>query len=225
MTINDVKNYIKEIYKETKDRRLGNPKVYIDIQERLNKASKITNLPIPELLSRLDFKYNDKTVEALESFLAELRSIFWLNDFGFTNITPLGATKKPQPDFTAKYSRKSCVVEVFCLTQTHEQQKDKKLNVYVNFDPNFEGSKFGRDFMSKATEKKVQLDAINTKIKVLLCVTNSDPILSLDDMQDMRFHAQFLHNKLNWGNGYFVGLLTGVSVNGKRTDAIYPRLN
>ena len=226
MTINNVENYIKEIYRKTKDQRLEDPKVYINIQEKLIKASKITNLPMPKLLFGLDFKHNDKTIEALESFLAELRSIFWLNDFGFINITPLGATKKPQPDFTAKYSKKSCAVEVFCLTQIHEQQKDKELNVYVNFDPELEGSKCGRDFISKAIEKKVQLDAINdAKIKVLLCVINSSSIINLNDIEDMQSHAQFLYNKLNWGNSYFVGLLTGASVNGKNTDVIYPRLN
>lgn len=227
MGIEEVKNYIDSIYEKTKDQRLKEPGIFEDIKQKLYKASQITNFSIPVLLSRLSFKPNDKTIEALESFLAELRAIFWLKNFGFTEITPLGASNsQPQPDFTAKFNSKDCAIEVFCLTHTHQQQKDSSLGVYVNFDPCFEGSKFRRDFISKASEKKKQLDARNdVEIKILLCVVNSSPIIYLNDKKSMQSHAGCLYDKLKWGDNYFVGLLTGANINGELTDVIYPKLS
>ncbi|MDP3769806.1 MAG: hypothetical protein U1A25_02040 [Candidatus Sungbacteria bacterium] len=219
-TKKDVLMYLDKIYKKTQDQRLNDEKVRSQILSKINEACQITNLSFSNILQRLDFKPNDLTIEALESFLAELRSIFWLQDFGFTNIVPLQAKKNSQqPDFTAKHQDKTCAVEVFCLTQAHEQQRDSALNVYVNFDPQFEGSKFGRDFMSKAGQKKTQLDFSNADIRVLLCVINSSPAVALNAEADMNKHAKFLREKLGWGVGYYIGVLAG------EDSAIYPKLD
>jgi len=226
MQIEKVEEYLNNLFNKTRDNRLTDKKVRTKIIELIKKGSEITNLTVPNLLLRLDLKLNDLTIEALEAFLAELRSIFWLQDFKFTDIQPLSAGKKVAPDFTAKYKNNTCAIEVFCLTQTHGQQKDKNLNVYVNFDPNFNGSKFGRDFISKATCKKKQLDSNNATMKILLCVINSDPIIRLNTAEEIDNHAKFLYNQLNWGNSYYVGILTGVEeVNGKTSDTIYPKIS
>lgn len=218
--------YLDNLYEKTKDSRLVSQTVRSRIIDLVKNGGEVTNTTSPDLLSKLDFKSEDLTIEALESFLAELRSIFWLRGFSFTNILPLRAKeKKAQPDFTAKYGDKTCAVEVFCLTQTHEQQKDPKLNVYVNFDPNFEGSKFGRDFMSKAQNKKTQLDSIQADMKILLCVVNSQPMISLNTKTDFEKHAKLLYEKLAWGNGYYLGILTGVEANGISSDTIFPNLD
>lgn len=222
MDIKDVENYLDNINRESNNQRLVDPKVRKKTKELLAEASEITNLPISDLLPRLDFKPNDQTIEALESFFAETRSILWLRDFGFKNIVPLQATTNPYPDFTANFSGQDCAIEVFCLTEEHEQQKDPILNVYVNFDPNFNGSKFGRDFMSTAIRKKVQLDSHNAKIKILLCVINSNPIIRLNTADEINAHAKFLYDQLNWGADYYVGILTDVQVNGQSSNTIYP---
>ena len=101
-TNNDVLSYLSELYKETKDTRLADQKVQTKIIELIKKGSIITNLFVSDLLAGLDFKPKDLTIEALEAFLAELRSIFWLQAFGFIDIQPLQAGKKSSPDFTAK---------------------------------------------------------------------------------------------------------------------------
>lgn len=224
MEMQDLEKYLDNIYNKSKDKRLSDTKVRRKIIKLVEKASDVTNLSVPDLLSRLDLKLNDQTIEALESFFAELRSIFWLDDFGFDEIIPLQARNIPQPDFIAKYNNKTCAIEVFCLTEKHGQQKNLTLNAYVNFDPNFNGSKFGRDFMSKAQEKKKQLDANNAQVKILLCVVNSQPVVGLNTAEEMGSHAKFLYENLKWGQGYFVGILTGVVVNGKSSDTIYPKL-
>jgi len=218
--LNQIDKYINDIYNKIKDDRLIKAKT--NINNLINKATKITGLDASKLLLLLDFKPADLTVEALEAFLAELRAIFWLNNFGFTKIVPIQASNKPQPDFIANYKEKTCSIEVFCLTQEHEQQKTK--SVYINFDPNFNGSKFGRDFMSKAPEKKLQLDTYPSDLKVLLCVVNSTPIISLNTKDELYNHIKLLYTQLGWGYPYYLGLLTGVSANGIPSDAIFPIL-
>lgn len=216
--------YLDKLCKETKDDRLVDEKVRSKIIDLVRDGSGITNLIPSDLLPRLDFKPKDLTIEALESFLAELWSILWLRDFGFVNITPIEARKNTQPDFTAKYRGKTCAVEVFCLTQVHEQQKDPSLNVYKNFDPNFEGSKFGRDFMSKAPNKKMQLDSMKADMKILLCVVNSQPMIRLNTKTDFEEYTKLFYEKLAWGDGYYLGILTGVHANGIPSDIIFPKL-
>ncbi len=217
--------YLDSIYENTRDPRLLDEKVRKGIIGRLEDACKITCLSSSDLLGSLDFKQKDVTIEALESFLAELRSIFWLRDFSFTEIVPLQAKKKlAQHDFNAKYGDKTCAIEVFCLTQKHGQQKNPALNVYINFSPGFSGSKFGRDFISMANKKKNQLDSSGASIKILLCVVNSAPMVALHTKRDWGLIMESLYEDLGWKGNYYLGLLVGVSVNGLESDTIYPEL-
>ena len=219
-TKENVLTYLDDLYKKTNDNRLVDQKTRTDIIELVENGCKITNLSVSDLLLKLDFKPKDLTIEALEAFLAELRYIFWLQDFEFIAIQPLQAKKKLIcPDFTAKYKDKTCAIETFCLTQAHEQQKDTSLSVYKNFNPQFKGSKFGRDFINKAENKKRQLDSCNTEMKVLLCVINSKSFSFLNTSQEIQNHAKFLYDQLK-GDDYYVGLIT---INGDNT--IYPKIN
>ena len=218
-------SYLDKLYKVTNDDRLVDKKVRLKIWNKLQKASKITGLSLSELLARIRFKQNDLRIEAMESFLAELRAIFWLRNFGFSKITLIKAKKKTKyPDFEAQFGEKKCAIEVFCLTEKHGQKPDPDLGVYVNFNPQWEGSKFGRDFIASAQRKKEQLDSVNTDIKVLLCVVNSEIMVNANTKEGWEKNAKFLYEKLSWGRGYYIGILTGASVNGKLTDIIYPKL-
>ncbi len=203
--------YVKEILVRVKDWRFDNsdiPKITADISQQISEACNITQLSLHDLLVGLDFKPEDKTIEALEGFIAELRAIFWLNNFGFSEIQPLPAQKKTsRPDFIMKHGNKNCATEVFCLTGTHEQKKNHVLNVHVNFDPQFEGSKFGRDFLSKANKKKLQLDSGNYDLKILLCTANGI-INVFNKSDDWEKHVKFLHEKLSWGEEYYTGVCT-----------------
>lgn len=220
-TKENILTYLDDLYKKTNDNRLVDQKTRTDIIELAKNGCKITKLSMSDLLLKLDFKPKNLTIEALEAFLAELRSIFWLRNFGFTAIQPFQAKKKLIcPDFTAKYKDKTYAIETFCLTRVHEQQKDSSLGVYKNFDPQFKDSKFGRDFISKAENKKNQLDSCDAEMKVLLCVINSSPIICLNSLKEMQNHAKFLNNQLKWGGGYYVGLITG---NG--SDVVYPKID
>jgi hypothetical protein len=223
--LKDVLIYLNNIIKRKNYDILDNFQSKRRITSLLKKACKITKLSISELLARICFKPNSSNIEDFEAFLAELRAIFWLRNFGFSNIIPIEPRKKfPRPDFLANYKGKKSAIEVFCLTKTHEQQKDQTLNVYVNFNPQFEGSKFGRDFISKAQEKLLQLDNVNTDIKILLCVVNSEPMICLNDKDKWDKNAEYLFKRLNLESNYYIGILTGAVVNGELTDTIYPKI-
>lgn len=218
-------SYFDRIYKTTNYDWLVDKEARSRIWNSLQKASKITGLSLSELLARIDFKQNDLRIEALDSFLAELRSIFWLQNLGFSKITPNKAKKKTKyPDFEAQFGGKKCAIEVFCLTEKHGQKPNPVINAYVNFNPQWEGSKFGRDFIAIANRKKKQLDSVDADIKFLLCVVNIEIMTSANRKKDWEKHAEFLYNKLSWGSGYYIGILTGASVNGELTDVIFPKL-
>ena len=156
-------------------------KVISRIVSLLDEASQIVDLSLSDLLDGLDFQPNNYQVEKFEAFLAELRSIFWLSHFGFTEIAPLPKKKKSKnPDFKAKINNKNVVVEVFCLTKKHQQKRDSRLGVFINSYEKLEKS-FAANIQKV---KKGQISSIDSEVKLLICVVNSDPISRLNTKED-----------------------------------------
>jgi hypothetical protein len=206
---NRIGAYVDIVYKISSDKRLKQPEVVPAILKQIEGASVITGLSEENLLRGLDFKPKDKTVSALESFLAELRVVHLLHELGFENIQPIEATGLYKtPDFEAVFHNKTCAIEVFCLPAEFGQLPNES-GLYRNFDPEFAESKFGKKFFDKAAIKKLQLDSIVAEAKIVLCVVNHSCICALSTNVDVRVHAEFLSEKLNWGMGYHVGLLCG----------------
>ena len=221
--MNVVKKYLQYHFKNNPSAFNGDrSEIEMDILDRLKRATKITNLTFNDLLEKLDFSPNDKSLEKLESFLSELRAIFWINNFSFKQITPLKARKKrPNPDFQAYYQGKKVIIEVACITKTHEQQKDKKYKVYINWN-----EKFRQIIIDKANNKIRQLDSFNSKIKVLLFVINSEPIKSLNNKRDLADIIENVYQQLKWKHPYYLGVCTGMVDldTGEINDFIYPEL-
>jgi PHD/YefM family antitoxin component YafN of YafNO toxin-antitoxin module len=215
-----IEKFLDLLYAKTSDARLTKSETKTNIIKKVEEASRITNLSVEELLRGLDFKPNDLTIQSLESFIAELRAIFWLRNFKFSNIQPIQASNKgKQADFTATYENKTYAVEVFCLTQANEQKRDSKLGVYINFNV-----KFICDFIRKEN-KKSQLDAMsNVDRKILLCVANSRPVVALNTADDFKSLMKQIYESLGWGNSYFAGLATGSQSSDCLDDVIYPSL-
>lgn len=214
-----IRKYLKDTYKKIKDSRLINESIIENIETKITSTSKIVKLSPIDLLKKLDFQENNLTIEKIEAFLAELRAIFWLDNFGFTNITPLRAKKSKNPDFEAIYESKKAVIEVCCITEKHEQQKDKSLNCYINTDNNFLSK-----YKNSASCKKSQLDSVKSDMKVFLCVVNSFPVSRLNVRKDFQRYLEQISTDLNWGNSYYFGVLTGLESNGVSDDTIYPSL-
>ncbi len=160
-----IREYLKNTHEKINSLRLVDENIIKDIQVKIINASKIVKMSPTDLLKNLDFQKNNKTMEKIEGLLAELRTIFWLDNFGFSDIKPLKAKKSlKSPDFKAIYKNKKAAIEVYCLTEKHEQQKDKILDCYVNTDDNFISN-----YKNKASNKKSQLDSIKSDMK-FFCV-------------------------------------------------------
>ncbi len=218
-----IREYLKKTHEKINDPRLIDENIIQDISTKITNASKIVNLSSSDLLKNIDFQENNLTIEKIEGLLAELRAIFWLDNFRFSNIKPLKAKnrqKTQEPDFEAIYKKKKAVIEVYCLTEKHEQQKDKTINCYVNT-----GNDFLSKYKNKVLDKKSQLDSINSDIKIFLCVINSKPVSRLNTKNDFQKYLEQISVDLSWGSNYYFGVLTGLVSNGISDDTIYPLLH
>jgi hypothetical protein len=218
------KKYLDCVYCKYPDLFEGDyKKIKNDIIRHVAEACKITNLSRNDLLEGLDLDGRDLSKEKIESFLAELRAIFLLDNFKFNNILPLKQKKNQKnPDFEAEYIGKRVVVEVFCLTATHGQEKDRRLNCYINFNDRWQ-----KAFIEKAEKKKDQLDVKNdVSMKILVCVINSRPVKALNGYDDFVNMLEIISRSLTWGKSYYLGICTGqVDLKScKMNDCFYPSL-
>ncbi len=214
-TKEDIKNYLKKFEKSTDN------SIQVQILEFFDKASCITKLSFSDLVKSLDFAPNDDKIEKLESFLAELRSIFFLNNFGFSNIEPISAGQTKQPDFAAYYKNKSSTIEIFSFTEIGSEIPDLPNNTYLLND-----RKLISCFVCKAMSKKAQLDAICSENKQLICVINDLPYSNLFSRNEYEQFLKEISKILNWGDNYYFGILTGKTdaFTDLSDDIIYPNL-
>lgn len=222
-TIPDFEQYLKQVIPQLNG--TGSlEEVVSDIIKKCERAMTLLDLSFSELLAGLDYQQNNYQVDRLEALLAELRSIFWLDLFGFSEIELLTKKKKVRnPDFSARYHGRSAAIEVFCLTQTHQQAKDPQLGVWVNFSDKLEKA-FSENINNR---KKSQLSSYKSELKVMLCVVNSEPIKYLNRQEDFISLLKSLHDRHNMQNSYKLGVVTGLVnlATGKTDDCIYPPIN
>ncbi len=76
-------------------------KVFDQINLMFQLASAATTLDPEELLRRTDFDFRDISLTRLDSAFAEVRSIIFLNQQGFTNIRPIPAANRKGADISA----------------------------------------------------------------------------------------------------------------------------
>ena len=89
-TKSDLKTYIKSMHNKRPSLFRGDfISIETDILSKVTNAQQITSLNLDTLLNGLDFAPNNLETSNFEAFLAELRTIYWLSDLGFTNIYPI----------------------------------------------------------------------------------------------------------------------------------------
>jgi hypothetical protein len=187
------------------------------MEGRFNRACASCQFTCNQLLKGLDFKPNDLRKEALESFIAELRTISWLGDLQMQNIKPIPAQQNRSfADFYCEFMGIRYIVETFCSVQSSYRYSD-----HMRQSANLE-----KYFIKRAQEKKIQLESTANEFgcqnKIIVLVLNSYPALALTTKND---YGQLLENickKLNWGNNYWFGLITGMSSLQGNDDSIYP---
>ena len=215
-TKSDLKTYIKSMHNKRPSLFRGDfISIETDILSKVTNAQQITSLNLDTLLNGLDFAPNNLETSNFEAFLAELRTIYWLSDLGFTNIYPIKAKKKiSQPDFIAKYKNHNAIIDAYCMTFTNQQKPDPVLNVFINSH-----DKLLQTIKSKFNEeKKPQLNILTSQIEIFLCVINSEPIKNTNDTYDFKNYLEQVYNDLSLELPYYLGICTGTD------DCIYPSL-
>ncbi len=202
------------------------------------KASKITGLSPADIFRRTDFHSNDIARGRIETAFAELRTIIFLDKMNFTNIIPLKAKKnKKCSDFIANKGCHKYAIEVSCNI-SKELKKELKTNE-ITIKPLMYMDDLIQDYVSKAEEKKKQLDNTAKENqcdkKIFVMVLNNKNILGFltfdeyyyDEDDDENYEIlEKISSELKWGDGYYFAILAGlVSIVGDNVrdgDIIYP---
>ena len=189
-----------------------------DIDVRFSRASRILNLSPAQIAKELDLDSNNITGNRMDSFIAELRALFWLDTLGLKNIRPLRATSKRQGDFVGEYRSIRYAVEVFYSPEDfyrwpdHESRRKDLIRYYID----------------RAAEKRSQVDSSieNEKCKkgVLVLVLDSNPAKALIGRQGYLDVLKRVYHELSWGPDYHYGIITGMVSGEGLDDVLYPDL-
>jgi len=197
------------------------------------KASEITELSPIDLFIRTDFHSNDISRSRIESAFAELRTIIFLYNMHFSDITPLKAKRNRKcSDFTAIKECHKYAIEVFCKI-SKELKKEFNTNE-ITLEPLTYFDDLLQSYVSKAQDKKEQIDDAAKEMqcdkKILVMVVNDKNILgflTFDEHHDGDYKIlEKISSELKWGYSYHFAIVTGlVSIIGGNKydgDIIFP---
>lgn len=210
-----------------------------DTNDLFKRASNITGLSPADIFKRTDFHSNDIARGRIETAFAELRTIIFLDKMNFTNIIPLVAKKNEKcSDFIANKDCHKYAIEVSCNI-SKELKKEFKTNEII-IKPLTYIDDLIQDYVSKAEEKKKQLDDTAKENqcdkKIFVMVLNDKNILGLLTFDEHYYDEDHgedygilekMSNELKWGSGYHFVILTGLAFNTRGGieqdgDKIYP---
>lgn len=247
----DLINYIIDVIEKDKEIQLLSPiltdkkqrkNVWGNMDSKFKKGINITKLSPVELLERLDFHPKDTEFSKFDAMWAELRTIFFLNDLGLYDITPLKAKNKKNTksaDMIAQGHSYKYTIEVFCRTFRQlenvitmppkiSKKEIEELGNKNKFEqnPKPEMSLLFQYYLCKAKEKKQQLDNTTEKYlcdkNILVMVLNDPYFLNSTNCYVYKKLLKEISIKLNWGCGYHYAIITGMSTWGICDDVIYP---
>jgi DNA-binding Xre family transcriptional regulator len=191
-----------------------------DVDQRFKRACKILKCKPSDIAKAFDLEPNNVANNRLDSFFAELRGMFFLDNLSFSDIKPLHRASQPLADFEAKYGATRYAVEVFHSSSIYYRspRDEERRHNLIQF------------FLGKAREKKKQID--NTRKEygcqkgILLLVLDSCPSLIRDDKYSFEKVLKKICDELKWGKDYHFGIATGfVSLKAGPDDVLYPRIN
>jgi len=114
----DLVKHLKLTIREGRPNRFTNEylsmphRVAEGLDKMFAKASKITRLESADLLRSTDFKWRDLDPTRIESALAEIRAIFFLDEQGFSDINPLRSRGRKEADLIAARHKTKYAIEV-----------------------------------------------------------------------------------------------------------------
>ncbi len=191
--------------------KLGYGSSIAKITSLVEKVSSVTNQSINEVIRCSDFREQELSKEKLESIIAELRSVMFLDNNNFKNIKLIKSSKNKSSDIYAENLNRKFDIEVTCLTNTYSRGKDGPSYILDN-------DKFLREFTGRITTKIDQLKAGVNSYKMIIFTMNRYPEKALTDDKEYRELIKEAYNQSKLSNDYYLGLLTG------DVDFIYPNL-
>lgn len=186
--------------------------IFSDLNQRFQKACKVTCRNLNQLTKDLDFSPNDTAKGRIDSFLAEVRALFYLSEQKFSDIQPLSRKRKgKQCDFIAKMGSRTFAVEVFHWPEwSGEPELDNLVHDLCN--------RFG----NKKSQLDISLNPHKCEYGLLICVL--DRFAKNIKTSRNRFEDALckVTHYLKWGNQYRFAIVTGYVTNGIPEDTVYP---
>ena len=186
-------------------------KTFEVLDQRFLACSKIVSLSPDDLLKKLDFQLKDLSPERIESLLGELRTINFLDNNGFTNITPIRANSTKSPDFSAGKNGDKFLIEV-------------ATSIY--FAP-----RTFHDSVVKWATSRVQNDDKLSQMKtdsnvyknLFVCILNSSGAVVLNKRSDYLKMLKEIWEGVGSIQNLYIAIVTGFTTEEGQDDCVYPR--
>ncbi len=190
-----------------------------DVDQRFKRASKILHLPPPKIAKEFHLDPNNVTGNYLDSFFAELRAVFFLQNAGLSDITHLRRTAKPSADLVAQHGSIRYAVEVFYSSSDNYKWPNHKSR----------RPDLIRYLVDTARRKRIQVDESMKEHAcqkgILPLVLDSYPARALLRRSDFAHVLDQVYRELAWGVNYLFGIITGMdSVQEGPDDVLFPAL-
>ena len=186
-------------------------KTFEVLDRQFSACSKIVSLSPDDLLKKLDFQSKDLSPERIESLLGELRTIHFLDNNGFTNITPIRANSTKSPDFSAEKNGDNFLIEV--VTSIYFAPRN-----FHNTIVKLAISRLQND------DKLSQMNTGSAIYKNLfVCILNSLGAVALNKRSDYLIMLKEIWEKVGSIQNLYIAIVTGkTTIDEGLDDCVYP---
>jgi hypothetical protein len=185
---------------------------FMVLDQRFSECSKIVSLSPDELLKKLDFQPKDLNPERIESLLGELRTIHFLANNGFINITPIRANSKKSPDFSADKNGEKYLIEV--ATSIHSAPRTLHRSVV-----RWASSRLQND--GKLFQMRARSNAYGS---LFVCIINSSGAVALNKRSDYLRMLKEIWEEVGSIQNLHIAIVTGMITEEGQDDCVYPEL-
>lgn len=182
-------------------------------------TSKITNLSPQDVIDRTDINLEQFTSEKLESAFAELRTIIYLDDCGFSDIKPLKSENTTEADLMACHDGVKFAIEVRCFVDEIKEEEYMKIE--------WKKREIEEVIKNRFKQKKKQLirtgEKYNCEKKMLCLVINTPSRVALNDQKDFKSILESVYKVEGYPPDTHFAIITGrKNIHGVIDDVIYP---
>jgi hypothetical protein len=172
------------------------------LDQRFSECSKIVSLSPDDLLMKLDFQLKDLSPERIESLLGELRTIHFLANNAFTNITPIRSGFSKNED---RY-----LIEVATSIYSAPRTLHHSLVKWANSRLQNDGK------LAQMSERS------NAYRSLFVCILNSSGALALNKRSDYQKIIKEIWEEVGSIQNLHIAIVTGLVTEEGQDDCVYP---